>query len=152
MPRRRQPSQPDGPALLIDTNVLLDVILDRSPWANEATALLDRVAGGRAKGYVAGHSITTIHYLVARSATRTRAVTAISDLIEILDIVPLGNDDFQRALALELGDFEDSVQVAACLRVAADILVSRNARDFKGAPVTVRSAAETVALIDRADP
>jgi hypothetical protein len=36
--------------------------------------------------------------------------------------------------------------------VAADILVSRNARDFKGAPVTVRSAAETVALIDQAAP
>jgi predicted nucleic acid-binding protein len=146
--RRRGGATPVS--LLIDTNILLDVILDRAPWSDEAATLLDRIASGNARGFVAAHSITTIHYLIGRAGDRTRAVVAIGDLLEILDVVPLENDDFQRALTLQLADFEDAVQVAACLRAGADMLVSRNPRDFKGAPVAVRSAGEAVALIDQA--
>lgn len=40
-------------SLLLDTNVLIDVVVTRKPWAEDATALLDAVAKGRAKGYLA---------------------------------------------------------------------------------------------------
>jgi hypothetical protein len=61
--------------------------------------------------------------------------------------VPLGNAAFQRALALNLKDFEDAAQAAACLEAGADCLVTRNPRDYKGAPVTLRSAGEALALL-----
>ncbi|HET7585108.1 MAG TPA: PIN domain-containing protein [Gemmatimonadaceae bacterium] len=134
-------------AVLLDINVLLDVILDRAPWADDATLLLDLIAAGRVRGFVSGHSLTTVHYIVAREKDRTRAGSAVSDLLDILEVVPLRAADFQRALALGLRDFEDAVQVAACLQAGADALVTRNARDFQGAPVTIRSAGEVVALI-----
>lgn len=54
-------------------------------------------------------------------------------------------DDF--LLALQLKDFEDAVQVAACLRAGADFLVTRNPRDFAGAPVELRSAGEIAAML-----
>jgi hypothetical protein len=62
-------------------------------------------------------------------------------------VVPLDGADFQRALALGLSDYEDAVQVAACLKVGADYLVTRNARDFKGAPIVVRTPGEVLALL-----
>jgi predicted nucleic acid-binding protein len=133
--------------LLFDTNVLLDVMLDRSPWADDATRLLDRVATGAARGFVAAHAVTTLQYIVQRARGRAVAVTAMSDLLELLDVVPLDSADFQRALALQLKDFEDAVQVAACLRAGADFLVTRNPRDFAGAPVELRSAGEIAAML-----
>lgn len=149
MPRVvRERSRARAPlALLVDTNVLLDVILDRSPWANDAVRLLDRVAGGAARAFVAAHAVTTVHYIVQRERGRTAAVTAVSDLLELLDVVPLDSADFQRALALQLKDFEDAVQVAACLRAGANFLVTRNPRDFAGAPVELRSAGEITAML-----
>lgn len=135
------------PVLLIDTNVLLDVILGRTPWVDDATLVLDAISRGRARGYVAGHAITTVHYVVEREQDRTTAATAVSDLLLILDVVPLGSADFRRALALGLKDFEDAVHVAACLQVGADFLVTRNERDFKGAPVIPRSAGEVLAIL-----
>jgi len=139
-------------ALLLDTNILLDVILDRVPWADDATALLDHIAKRKAHGYLAGHAVTTIHYLVERAKGHAAAATAVSDLLEILDVVPLEGSDFQRALALGLKDYEDAVQAAACLKIGARFLVTRNERDFKGAPVTPRSAGEVLALLaERAD-
>jgi predicted nucleic acid-binding protein len=132
--------------LLLDTNVLLDVILDRSPWANDATMLLDVIASGRARGYVAGHAVTTVYYLVERDKGRAIATTAVSDLLDVLDVVPLEAADFRRGLALGLKDYEDAVQAAACLKIGARFLVTRNERDFKGALVSPRSASEVLAL------
>jgi predicted nucleic acid-binding protein len=133
--------------LLVDTNVLLDLVLEREPWVEEATALLDAVAKGRAEGYVAGHAVTTVYYVVERARDRTLATTAVSDLLQLLAVVPLGNADFQRALGLGLRDLEDGSQAAACLQIGADCLVTRNPKDYKGAPVTLRSAGEVLGLL-----
>lgn len=133
--------------LLIDTNVLLDVVLERKPWVEDATALLDALAKGRAQGYVAAHAVTTVYYVVERERNRTLAATAVTDLLQLLTVVPLGNADFQRALGLGLRDFEDASQAAACLQVGADCLVTRNPKDYKSAPVPLRSAGEALALL-----
>jgi predicted nucleic acid-binding protein len=109
--------------------------------------LLEAIARGDVTAFVAAHAVTTIHYVVGRAKGRTAAVTAVSDLLQLVDVVPLAATDFQRALSLGLADYEDAVQVAACLQVGADVLVTRNPRDFKGAPVTLRSAGEVVALL-----
>jgi predicted nucleic acid-binding protein len=136
---------------LLDTNVLLDVVLEREPWVEDATALLDAVAKGHATGYVAGHAIPTVYYVVTRNRDRAAAATATSDLLDLLTVVPLDDAAFQRALGLGLPDFEDAAQAAACLLVGADCLVTRNPKDYRGAPVTLRSAGEALALLGSAE-
>jgi predicted nucleic acid-binding protein len=133
--------------LLLDTNVVLDVILARAPWAAEAAALMAAIEAGRADGFVAGHTITTVHYIVAKAAGRQTAATAVSDLLRIVGVVSMESTDFHHALVLGLADYEDAVQAAACLKVGADFLVTRNAKDYKGAPVAPRSAGEVLALL-----
>ena len=138
---------PSPRGLLLDTNVILDVILKRAPWAVEAVLLLDAIARGTARGFVAGHAITTVHYIVEKEAGRTAANTSVSDILQILAVVPLEASDFQRALALGLRDYEDAVQVAACLKAGADYLVTRNRRDYKGSPVTPHTPGEVLAIL-----
>ena len=136
--------------LLIDMNILLDVILDRAPWSDDATTLLDAIARKRARGFVASHAITTVYYVTERARGRSAAITALGDLLQIVEVVPLEHADFQRALALGLADYEDAVQAAACLRIGAMFLVTRNPRDFKGAPVKTRPPGEVLALLSSA--
>ena len=135
------------PGLLVDTNVILDVILKRAPWAAEAVLILDAIARGTARGFVAGHAITTVHYIVEREAGRTAANTGVSDLLQVLAVVPLDGTDFQRALALGLRDYEDAVQVAACLKAGADYLVTRNGKDYKGGLVTAHTPGEVLGIL-----
>jgi predicted nucleic acid-binding protein len=118
------------PRLLLDTNVLLDVILRRAPWADDAARVLDMVARRVARGFVASHAITTVHYIVEREVDRETAALAVADLLEALEVVALESIDCHRALAMQLTDFEDAVLVAACLRIGGDCLVTRNERDF----------------------
>jgi predicted nucleic acid-binding protein len=133
--------------LLLDINIVLDVVLDRAPWVSEAAALLSAIEQGRVEGHVAGHTVTTIHYIVARARNRAAAAAAVSDLLRILRVVPLGDADFQQALVLGLSDFEDAVQAAAALQIGADYLVTRNEPDFRGIAVPIRTAGEILALL-----
>ncbi len=133
--------------VLVDTNVVLDVVLARKSWVAEATDLLDRIARRELEGFVAAHAVTTVFYVVERERDRRTALTAVGDLLSIVGVAEVGIADFQRALTLGLKDFEDAVQVAASLRVGADFLVTRNARDYKGAPVAVKAPGELLALL-----
>ncbi len=136
-----------APLVLLDTNVLLDLLLARDPWADDAARILELIHRGSARGAIAAHAITTLHYLVRRAADGRSAATAISDLLALLAVVPLEGADFSRALALGLTDYEDAVHVAAALKCGADFLVTRNQKDFKGSPVAVRSPSEIRALL-----
>ena len=133
--------------VLIDTNVVLDVVLARKPWAAEASVLLDRAARREVEGFVAGHSVMTVFYIVERERDRRSALTAVGDLLSVVAVAELGGADFQRALTFGLKDFEDAVQVAASLRIGADFLATRNARDFRASPATTRTPGEILALL-----
>ncbi len=133
--------------VLVDTNVILDVVLARAPWDRDAALLFDAIATGAIRGFIAGHAVTTTHYVVERERSRQVATSATSDVLQLLTVVPIESADFQRALTLGLKDFEDAVQVAACLRAGADFLVTRNARDYRGAPIVTRSAGEVIAML-----
>jgi predicted nucleic acid-binding protein len=134
-------------AVLLDTNILLDLLLAREPWAAEAARLLDTIAAGRVRGYVASHALTTVYYLVARARDAAVARTAVADLLALLTVVPLEGADFLRALTVPTADYEDAVQVAAALRAGADLLVTRNPRDFPDAPIALAAAGDVLARL-----
>jgi predicted nucleic acid-binding protein len=138
---------PALPKLLIDINVVLDVVLERKAWLRDSAAVLDAISSGRATGFIAGHGVTTIYYLAASANGRAAATTAVADLLQICDAVPLTTADFHRALALGLKDFEDAVTAAAALAIGADYVVTRNEKDFKGAPVAIRSPGKILSLL-----
>ena len=132
--------------LLLDINVLLDVLLHRSPWAEEAAELLTQVELGAADAFVAGHTLTTVHYVVSKARDRDTAAAAITDLLRILSVVPIEKVDFTQALVLPIPDFEDAVQAAAALKIGADYVVTRDARGFRGLQISAVSPTAALSL------
>ena len=51
--------------VLFDTNVVLDVLMDRSPFAEAASRLFAAVEHGTVGGYLGATTVTTVHYLTA---------------------------------------------------------------------------------------
>lgn len=133
--------------LLIDTNVILDVLLARQPWAADAVRLFDAVERGTARGFIAAHAITTIYYVMDKERGRQAAVLAVSDLMQMFTVVAIGGPEIHRAVAMNLADFEDAVQVAAYLAADARYIVTRNKKDFKGAPAAAYTSGEILALL-----
>jgi predicted nucleic acid-binding protein len=134
--------------LLIDINVALDVILERDPWVSEGALLFSAIQNGHAEGYLAGHTIPTIHYIVRENRKdRVVADAAVATLLRIFTVVAAENAELLQALALGFPDFEDAVQAACAVKVSADWIVTRNVKDFKKSPIACEPPGAVLAAI-----
>ncbi|NJR70061.1 MAG: PIN domain-containing protein [Synechococcales cyanobacterium CRU_2_2] len=129
--------------ILFDTNVLLDFVLERSPFWEEASTLLTAVATERIQGIATATTITDIFYVVRRQTKSDDiALNAIQDILALLDIARVDRSTLEQAIALALPDFEDAVQCAGAIAELADAIVTRDSRGFQGSPLTVYSPAQ----------
>lgn len=133
--------------LFLDTNVVLDVLARRLPWMHDAAAILSEIEAGRASGFVAAHSVTTVYYLLAKWQDRKQATRALLDLTSIVRVVAVDHDTVVQALALGWRDFEDAVQAVCALRADVDHLVTRDLEHFKHLSIPATPPAEVLASI-----
>jgi predicted nucleic acid-binding protein len=123
--------------ILIDTDVLLDLALDRKPHADEAARVMDAVQRGSVSGIVAWHTISNLYYILTSFSDRKRAVGFVRELAAIVEVAPTDSTTLDIALSLNMRDFEDAMQVSAALAANAEMIVTRNSRDFRNSPIAV---------------
>lgn len=119
--------------VLYDTNVLLDVVLSRTPFVGASATALDLVARRAVEGFVAGHTVTTIAYLVQREKGRKKAHEALVHLLSKLELALTTDAGVRLALAMNLDDIEDAVCVASALEAGCSVIVTRNPSHFRKA-------------------
>lgn len=95
--------------LFFDINVVLDVLANREPFAEDAARLLSIVDKGQADGLIAAHAVTTLSYLLGRSPGKRKARRALLELLRLVDVVPVGHQTILTALAMDWANFEDAV-------------------------------------------
>lgn len=130
---------------LVDTDVLLDVVLDREPHARAASRLLDSFQKRPGTAFMAWHSISNFYYLVRpiRGGLETRLL--LLDLARFIRIAPTTTESLLYAAQLEVKDFEDAMQVAAASACQADLIVTRNLRDYGKASIQAVNPEEALA-------
>ena len=133
--------------MLLDTDVLIDVALDRHPHAGPSSELLDRVEHGARRAFVAWHTLSNFYYLVtpARGDADTRDFVA--ELIRFVAVAPADTVALRYALSLPMADFEDAMQVAAARACGARHIVTRNVRDFARSPIPATTPREAIARL-----
>jgi predicted nucleic acid-binding protein len=125
--------------ILFDTNTVLDLLLDREPFADAAARLMSLVEEGKLQGFLCATTITTIHYLASRAVGKKSAQREIHQLLRLFEIAPVDRSVLQAALKSGLPDFEDAVLQASALAVGADGIVTRDPRGFKTASTKIYS-------------
>jgi predicted nucleic acid-binding protein len=133
--------------VLVDTDVLLDLALDREPWAADAATLLERLEGGAARGVVAWHSLANFYYLVAPRRGRADARRFIGELCAFLEVAPTDTTHLRMAVASPMADFEDALQVGAAMAAGAEVIATRNVKDFRRSPIPAMRPSHLVATL-----
>ena len=121
--------------ILFDTNVVLDVLLDRRPHVEASAAAWAAVETGACEGMLAAHALTTIHYLIRKELGSAKARRIVSAILRVFGVAAVDGSVVQEALQLPLSDFEDAVTAAAALLAGCDYIVTRDPRGFRGSPV-----------------
>lgn len=129
--------------ILIDTNVLLDVGLARTPHLADSAAVLRWAASG-GDAAVAWHSLSNCAYML-KSAGRE----FIERLLKTVVVAGVGHHDALTALSYPMRDFEDALQAAAAVAWRADVIVTRNVRDYVASPVAAATPTEFLSTLNR---
>ncbi len=125
--------------ILIDTNVVLDLLLEREPFVETAIALFEQIEQGNLEGHIAATTITNIFYIIRKTEGREVALAAINRLLMGLQFCAVDRQTVETALSLGLKDFEDSLQLACATFNQLDGIVTRDRKDFIGSHLPIYS-------------
>jgi predicted nucleic acid-binding protein len=121
--------------VLLDADVLIDVALGRAPHADSATALLDLLEQRPGSAFIAWHTIANFYYLVSPTRGGRPTRDLVLDLLRFVEAAPTTTEGLRKATRLEMRDFEDAMQVAAAEACGADVIATRNVRDYVRSPL-----------------
>ena len=137
--------------ILFDTNVVLDVLLNREPHSRPAARLFVHAERKQIDGLLGATTVTTIHYLARRALGADGARTQVQRLLGIFDVAPVGKAVLSDALMLPFRDYEDAVLHESARHAGAVGLVSRDAAGFKRATLRVYSPDELLRMVQVVD-
>lgn len=120
-----------------DTNILLDIALDRKPFVNDALILLELIENKKIFGYINSLSVVNIHYLVSKQKGKDIANQLIKDILQFFDVVNVDKKIIIEAINSTFIDFEDAVQEFSAVNSGIEIILTRNIKDFKNTNIIV---------------
>ena len=118
--------------LLIDSNVVLDFILSRQPFAESAEKVLELGLKKNITEYVSASSVTDIFYISQRNLkNREMVYSLITAVFKSVKIATVNSEQIHYAVNLHWKDFEDAVQYSVAKFNGFDGIVTRNMKGFQ---------------------
>ena len=134
--------------LLIDTNIILDALMNREPWAKSAQAIILAVAEEKAEGCITASSFTDIHYLLRKHLRdKEKTKQALLGLLTIVSVLDVTGTDCEKAFDLPMPDYEDALLAFCGKRHKVDFIITRNLKHFEGSPVKVSSPEDALKIL-----
>jgi len=133
--------------VLLDTSVLLDLLLNRSPWAADMAAVWNAHRQGRIEAFLAAFAVPTVFYIIRRQTDLATAQTAVADCLATLHIAPVDKTALLAAQAMPGSDFEDNLQIACAIHAGMDLILTRDPKGFAHSPLPVSTPADLVARL-----
>jgi predicted nucleic acid-binding protein len=129
--------------VLIDTNIVLDFLLQREPFSQDAELLFQAIGAGQIIGYVTATTLTDIFY-ISRKHTRSveQARQAVSEILTAMVICPIDRAVLESAFNSGLVDFENAVQIFGAVAQGLDAILTRDSKGFLSSPIPVLSIQE----------
>jgi predicted nucleic acid-binding protein len=128
--------------VLLDTNIVLDLLLEREPFIEGAIAIFEEIEQGNIQAYITATTITNIFYIIRKNKSREVALIAVKRLMVGLQLCPVNVQVIEVALDINLRDFEDSVQLACATVNQLTAIITRDAKDFIDSPLPIYTPTE----------
>lgn len=136
--------------VMLDTNVIMDALQDREPWAEAAKQIFREAALGRFVSCISAKACADIHYLAHRCThSEADARNTLGKLFSLFDLLDTAAEDCQKALISETKDFEDAIMIETAFREGLDFIITRNEKDFSHSPVKVLDPESFLLLLDK---
>lgn len=117
--------------ILVDTNILLDYLLEREPFFEDAKQVIMSCINGKSNGCIAAHSISNMFFILRKDYSAKERREILLNLCKIFDIEGIDKAKLISGLQNEnFSDFEDCLQMECAKSYGADYIITRNVSDY----------------------
>jgi predicted nucleic acid-binding protein len=132
----------------LDTNVLIDFLANRKPFAEAAGHLFSLSLEKKAKIYWCAISYNNIYYILRQTYAHAPAIKLLEELSDMTELVSVGEKIVSQSIQSDFRDFEDAIQYFSALSLTGlDGIVTRNTKDFSKSRLPVLTPPEALALL-----
>jgi predicted nucleic acid-binding protein len=132
--------------LFLDTNIVIDLLDRREPFCNDAARLFTMAYHRRVQLIVSPMTYTTASFLLRKHGPE--GVRSLLSNLRQLSRVAISNErTVDDSLASGFKDFEDAMQYYTALKAKADVIITRNEKDFAASKLPVMTASEFLATL-----
>lgn len=134
--------------VFVDTDVVIDLLIDRQPYANAASIIFDLADRGKLKVYASSLCLNNVHYIVRKELGDQKTRSIIGELLDVLEVLSVSKDDIMTAVRSEFKDFEDAIQHAVAVsNIGISAIITRNTKDYKKSLIPVFNSETYVKML-----
>jgi len=128
--------------VFLDTNVLLDFLLDREPFNDDVAEILEQSLTQSFQICVSSITITDANYIIGRAEGSKAAHKKTKKILELVTVENVGESTVHKSSNSNFKDFEDGVQNFCAVEAKHQIIVTRNVKDFKESKLSILTPKE----------
>lgn len=124
--------------VIFDTNIILDLLLNRQPFCEMSARVIDLSATKVIEGYVSASAIIDIYYLANKTIRdKNKVCSLLERLLQIVSVAGVSETEILAALKSGWNDFEDAVQYFTAQNIEVSYIITRNKKDYLSADIVV---------------
>lgn len=121
----------------IDTDVILDFMIAREPYALDAARIFSLSEKKEISICTTGLVFSNAYYILRKLGPHKKVIEKLRQLARLLEIIGVSKLAVIQALQSEFNDFEDALQHYAALSENVKIIITRNTKDYKDSEIAV---------------
>lgn len=134
---------------MIDTNIILDVLLERDPFFDNSRTVLKLCEDKKILGFISASAATDLFYIVRKALGNIDdAYNALGHILDIVKVLTVTNEDVNRAFLRKASDFEHCLLATCAKSNNCDGIITRNEKDFKSFDIPLYSPEEIIIMND----
>ena len=133
--------------VLFDTNIVLDVLLARKPWADESRLVWKAISDGFITGFITATTVTNLFFIMNKISGETKAKQAIQTCLNTFEICLVNRYTIELATTYSGSDFEDNVQIACAVQSQLDGIITRDKNGFLASPIRIFTSQEFIVYL-----
>ena len=134
--------------LFLDTNIVVDLQERREPFCHDAVRLFTMAYNKQVQLLVSPMTYSTASFLLRKHGPKG-VRNLLSNLRQLSRVAAANERTVDDSIASQFKDFEDAMQYYTALKAKANVIITRNGKDFTASKIPVMTAMEYLASLEQ---
>ncbi|HHS95815.1 MAG TPA: PIN domain-containing protein [Phaeodactylibacter sp.] len=130
--------------VFLDTDVIMDFLIMRQPFAVESMKLMEYSNRNTLKLYISSLSLSNIYYLISRIENKSKSREKIKGILKLVETLSVHKSTIEKAVYSEFKDFEDAIQNFCAKENGIKSIITRNTKDYSKSSLSIQTPKEFI--------